>query len=59
MFRKEKIAFERFSLRRRFNASQVDFRKEVLLEVSISCATCLTSSHIIFIDSIKLSENSP
>ena len=33
MFRKEKMAFEGFSLRRRFNASQVDFRKEILLEV--------------------------
>ena len=49
--------FEGFSLRRRFNVSQVDFSKEILLEVSISCPACITSTHILSIDSIKLSEN--
>ena len=57
MFKKEKIIFEGFSLRRRFNVSQVDFSKEILLEVSISCPACMTSTHILSIDSIKLSEN--
>ena len=31
MFKKEKITFEGFSLRRRFNASKVNFSKEILL----------------------------